>query len=261
MDRLKQLQEWSIYEYNNLFFIEPEFRHNVIMEKINNVIDTYKPKVVVKAGLGSGKIVLELINNKNITLVIVESSLRIIEEFIKANSGNPKIKEIRFINGNFTQFPVDYYAADLIISIDNLDFQETAPVIDEFRRALEFDSYLLLGGVVLHDDDVEGVYDDFIKLILPIHNDYYLKEDLKTFMNLKHLNFVKGNVEYFDYNIDEIKNHISGLYGDGNFDTAEKYIEDNREVLSELYNLNERNITVPYFTGLFIREKVPAKKV
>ena len=100
-----------------------------------------------------------------------------------------------------------------------------------------------------------------MKIILPLHNDYYLKEDLKTFMNLKHLNFVKGNVEYFDYNIDEIKNHISGLYGDGNFDTAEKYIEDNREVLSELYNLNERNITVPYFTGLFIREKVPAQKV
>jgi hypothetical protein len=256
MDRLKQLQEWSIYEYNNLFFIEPDFRHDIIMEKINDVIDSYKPKVVVKAGLGAGRVILELINNKDITLVVVETSLRIIEEFIKANSSNPKIKDIRFINGNFTQFPIDYYAADLIISIDNLDFQEAAPVIDEFKRALQFDSYLLLGGIVLHDDDIEGVYDDFVRIILPLHNDYYLKDDLKTFMNLKSLNFVKGNVESFDYNIDEIKAHISDLYGDDNFDDAEKYIMDNQEAFNELYNFRERNITVPYFTGLFIRKKI-----
>jgi len=256
MDRLKQLQEWSIYEYNNLFFIEPDFRHDIIMEKINDVIDAYKPKVVVKAGLGSGRVILDLINNKDISLVVVETSLKIIEEFIKANNSNPKIKDIRFINGNFTQFPIDYYAADLIISIDNLDFQEAAPVIDEFKRALEFDAYLLLGGIVLHDDDIEGVYDDFMRMILPLHNDYYLKDDLKTFMNLKSLNFVKGNVELFDYNIDEIKKHISDLYGDGNFDDAEKYITDNQEAFMELYNLIERKITVPYFTGLFIRKKV-----
>ncbi|MCL2155616.1 MAG: class I SAM-dependent methyltransferase [Leptospirales bacterium] len=256
MDRLKQLQEWSIYEYNNLFFIEPDFRHDIIMEKINDVIDSYKPKVVVKAGLGSGRVILELINNEDISLVVVETSLRIIEEFIRANNSNPKIKDIRFINGNFTEFPIDYYAADLIISIDNLDFQETAPVIDEFKRALQFDAYLFWGGIVLHDDDIEGVYDDFMRMILPLHNDYYLKDDLKTFMNIKSLNFIKGNVESFDYNIDEIKKHISDLYGDDNFDDAEKYITDNQEAFIELYNLSERNMTVPYFTGLFIRKKV-----
>ena len=255
MDRLKQLQEWSIYEYNNLFFVEPDFRHNIIMERINDVINSYKPKVVVKAGLGSGRVILELINNKDITLVVVEASLKIIEEFIKANRDNTKIKDVKFINGNFNQFPIDYYAADLIISIDNLDFQETAPVVDEFKRALQFDSYLFLGGIVLHDDDTEGIYDDFMRIILPLHNDYYLKDDLKTFMNLKSLNFVKGNVECFDYNIDEIKDHIFRLYGDADFDDAEKYITDNHEAFSELYKLNARNITVPYFTGLFIRKK------
>jgi hypothetical protein len=255
MDRLKQLQEWSIYEYKNIFFIEPDFRHDLLMDRINDVINAYKPKVVVKAGLGSGRVLLELINNKDITIVVVEASLRIIEEFIKANSAHPNIKNIGFINGNFTQFPIDYYAADLIISIDNLDFQESAPVIDEFKRALQFDAYLFLGGVVLHDDDIEGVYDDFMRAILPIHNDYYLKDDLKTFMNLKSLNFVKGNAEYFDYNIDEIKKHISDLYGDDNFDDTEKYITDNQETFNKLYNLSERNITLPYFTGLFIRKR------
>ncbi|HNX25689.1 MAG TPA: hypothetical protein PKG60_16705, partial [Spirochaetota bacterium] len=183
---MKKLQEWSIYEYGNVFFIEPEFRHEMVMERINDVIDTYKPKVVVKAGLGAGKIVLDLINGKKgITLVVVEQSLRIIEEFIKQNSDNPGIKDIGFINGDFSSFPVDYYAADLIISIDNLDFQETAPVVDEFKRALQFDAHFLFAGIVLDDEDIDGTYDDFMRILSPLHNDYYLKDDLKTFMNLK----------------------------------------------------------------------------
>jgi len=257
MDRLKQLQKWSIYEYNNVFCIEPLFRHEMVMDKINDVIDTYNPKVVIKAGLGSGKIVLDLITGrKDITLVVVEPSLKIIEEFIKQNSDNQKIKDIGFINGDFINFPVDYYAADLIISIDNLDFQETAPAIDEFKRALQFDAHFLFAGIVLDDDDVEGTYDDFMRIIFPLHNDYYLKDDLKTFMNLKDFTFVKGKIEHFEYNIDEIKNHIAGLYGEKDHDGAEKFISENSKTLNEIYKLNGRSITLPYFTGVFTRRKV-----
>lgn len=257
MDRLKQLQEWSIYEFGKVFFIEPDFRHNMVMEKIKDVIDTYKPKVVVKAGLGAGKIVLDLINDyKDITLVVVEPSLRIIEEFTKQNSGNQRVKDIGFINGDFSSFPVDYYAADLVISIDNLDFQETAPVVDEFKRALQFDAHLFFAGIVLDDEDIDGTYDDFMRIISPIHNDYYLKDDLKTFMNLKEFTFIKGKIEHFDYNIDEIENQIKGLYGDIDSDSAEKFITDNSATLTEIYKLNGRSITLPYFTGLFKRRKV-----
>ncbi len=257
MDRLKQLQEWSIYEYGKVFFIEPEFRHGMVMDKINDVIDTYKPKVVVKAGLGSGRIILDLIQNKkDIKLVVVEPSLKIIEDFIKKNSDNQKIKDIGFINGDFVNFPIDYYAADLIISIDNLDFQETAPVVDEIKRALQFDAQFLFAGIVLDDEDVEGSYDDFMRIIFPLHNDYYLKDDLKTFMNLKDFSFVKGKIEHFDYNIDEIKNHIAGLYGEINSDDAEKFIVDNSATLTEIYKLNGRSITLPYFTGVFMRRKI-----
>jgi hypothetical protein len=256
MDRLKQLQEWSIYEYGKVFFIEPLFRHEMVMDKINDVIDTYKPKVVVKAGLGAGRIVLDLINTKkDITLVVVEPSLRIIEEFVKQNSENSRIKDIGFINGDFINFPVDYYAADLIISIDNLDFQETAPVVDEFKRALQFDAHFLFAGIVLDDVDVEGTYDDFMRIIFPLHNDYYLKDDLKTFMNLKDFTFVKGKIEHFDYDIDEIKNHISGLYGRIDSEAAENFITGNTATLSEIYKLNGRSITLPYFTGVFMRRK------
>jgi hypothetical protein len=257
MDRLKQLQKWSIYEFEKTFFIEPLFRHEMVMEKINDVLDTYKPKVVVKAGLGSGKIVLDLIKNrKDITLAVVEPSLKIIEEFVKINSDNPRVKDIGFINGDFSNFPVDYYGADLIISIDNLDFQETAPVVDEFKRALQFDAHFFFAGIVLDDDDLEGVYDDFMRILSPLHNDYYLKDDLKTFMNLKDFSFVKGRIEHFDYNIDEIKKHFSDYYGEIDSEGAEDYLNSNSGVLSEIYKLNGRSITLPYFTGLFTRRKI-----
>lgn len=257
MDRLKQLQEWSIYEYGNVFFIEPPSRHEMLMDRINDVLDTYKPKVVIKAGLGSGRIVLDLINNKkDITLVVVEPSLKIIEEFIRENSDNRKVKDIGFINGEFTSFPVDYYAADLIISIDNLDFQETAPVMDEFKRALHVDALFMFAGIVLDDEDVEGTYDDLMRIISPVHNDFYLKDDLKTFMNLKDFTFVKGRIEHLDYNIDDIKNHVNKLYGDVDLEKAEKFINENRTVLSEIYKFDGRNITLPYFTGLFMKRKI-----
>lgn len=256
MERLKKLQEWSTYEFDKRFFIEPESRHEMVMEKIRDVIKTYNPKVVVKAGLGNGSILIDLINElQGITIVVVEPSLRIIEEFITANSENEKVKDVGFINGDFRNLPVDYYAADLIISIDNLDVQETAPVIDEFRRALQFDGHLLIAGVVLDDEDVDGIYDDFIRGIFPLHNDYYIKDDLKTFLNLKDFTFIKGKGESFEYDIDEMLNHIKGLYGVPAADPAE-FIEDNRSVLSELYRMDGRKIYIPYFTGLFMRRKV-----
>ncbi|HOP61902.1 MAG TPA: class I SAM-dependent methyltransferase [Spirochaetota bacterium] len=256
MDRLKRLQEWSIYEYGKRFFIEPESRHDIVMSKIRDVVTTYKPKVIVKAGLGSGTILIDLINElSDVTLVVVEPSLKIIEQFIEANSDNEKVKDVGFINGDFRNFPVDYYASDLIISIDNLDIQETAPVIDEFRRALQFDGYLLFAGVVLEDDDIDGVYDDFMRGIFPLHNDYYIKDDLKTFLNLKDFSFIKGKGESFEYNIDEIVKHIKELYGDTEFDPA-SFIEENHAAFSELYQMSEKKIFIPYFTGLFMRRKI-----
>jgi len=256
MQRFKKLQQWNIYEFQKKYFVEPDSRHAMVMEKIRDVIKTYNPRVIVKAGLGNGSVLLDLINElKGVTLVVVEPSLKILEEFIAANSANQKLQEVGFINGDFRNLPVDYYAADLIISIDNLDIQETAPVIDEFRRALQFDGHLLFAGVVLDDDDIDGVYDDFIRGIFPLHNDYYIKDDLKTFLNLKELSFIKGKVESFEYNIDQILDHLNNLYCAGDFKSSE-FIEENRSVFTEIYGMKEGKILIPYFTGLFMRRKV-----
>ncbi len=256
MERLKRLQELSIYEYEKQFLYEPLGRHELLKERIDDVIKTYKPGVVVKAGLGNSRIILDLIkDHQGIVLVVVEPSLKVIENFIKDNNDVPGAKDIRFINGEFKQFPVDYYAADFIISIDNLNVQETAPVIDEFKRALEFDGHLFLADIVLEDDDLDGVYDDYIKMIFPVHNDYYLHDDMKTLMDLKEFSFIKGKMDYIDYDLDEISTHLKELYGEPESDPQE-FLDANSEAFVENYKLNERKITVPYYSGLFLRRKI-----
>lgn len=260
MTRLQQLQELSISEYSKKYLIEPEARHELLMNKISDIIETYKPGVIVKAGLGSGKIILDMISmNKKFTLVIVEPSLRVIENFINDNRDNEKIENVRFINGEFTRFPVDYYAADLLITIDNLDVQETAPVIDEFRLALQFDAHLLFAGVVLDDDDLEGVFDDYMRILSPIHNDFYLKDDLKTFLNLKDFSFIKGKMEQFSCNLNELKANLKELYGEPQGD-PDQFIEENRNIFDELYELNDNNLKLPYFVGLFMRRKIKVER-
>ncbi|NLV67701.1 MAG: class I SAM-dependent methyltransferase [Spirochaetes bacterium] len=256
MERLRRLQELSIYEYGKKYFIEPVDRHELVLNKISDVIETYKPSVVVKAGLGSGRIILDMLAwNRDITLVVVEPSLKVIEQFISDNPENEKVRDLRFINGEFRQFPVDYYAADLIISVDNLDVQETAPVIDEFRRALQFDAYLLFAGIVLDDEDLDGVFDDYMRIISPLHNDYYLKDDLKTFLDLKEFSFIKGKSDEFSYSLGEIKAHMKELYGDPSSD-PDSFVEQNRSVFEELYELVDNSVKIPYFTGLFMRRKI-----
>lgn len=257
MDRLKKLQELSIYESGRGFLIEPDFRHDLVMGKIVDVIETYKPRIIIKAGLGKGRIVLDLIKDrKDITLVVVEPSLKIIETFIECNRDNNSVKDIRFINGDFRYFPVDYNIADLIISIDNFDFQETAPVIDEFRRTLQFDGHFFFAGITLDDEDIEGVFDDYMRIIFPLHNDFYIKDDLKIFLNLKDFSFIKGKTENFDYNLNDIKAYMEDLYGSIDSDSADRFIDENREILSGLYRFDGSKLTLPYFTGLFMRRKV-----
>lgn len=256
MNRLKELQQFNIYESEKRYFFEPDFRHDFLKERIYDVINTYKPGVVVKAGLGSGDLILDLLKDHgSIVLVVVEPSLKVINKFIEQNSSNEAVKNIRFINGDFVQFPVDYYAADFIICVDNLDILESAPVIDEFRRALQFDGYLLFGGVVLNDEDIEGIYDDYMKIIFPLHNDYYLKDDLKTFFDLKDFSFIKGNMEQFEYNLEELSEHLRGLY-EVPHDEAGEFINSRIDSFKELYKLDENRISLPYFTGLFLRRKI-----
>jgi hypothetical protein len=76
--------------------------------------------------------------------VVVEPSIAAISEFKARYSGEEKAADIRFIVGDFNNFPVDYYAADLIICIDNLNFIESGSAIDEFSGPCSLTAFFIL---------------------------------------------------------------------------------------------------------------------
>ncbi len=256
MDRLERICEFNDREYERGFLVETSNRLPFLWERISDIIGTYEPGVIVKAGLGRGEIVKNIVSTfKNTEVVVVEPSLKLIQRFISENKESDLVKNVRFLNGTFKNFPIDYYGADLIISIDNINILESAPVVDEFKRALEFEGHLFLAGIVLDDEDYDGIYDEYMKTVLPIHNDYYLHHDLKTFLSLKEFAFIKGKVDFIELSLEEQYNHLSQFY-DLDEDETKKILEDNRKKFIELYEFNGETLQLPYFSGLFMRKKV-----
>jgi SAM-dependent methyltransferase len=258
MDRLKDIISFIEYDFTSNTIIEPEKRIPKLRDGLFDVIKTYNPGVVVKAGLGNGRILYDLAKNSGAYVVVVEPSIAIMREFINRHAGDAVIDRIHFINGEFNSFPIDYYAADLIVCIDYLDFLESGKVVDEFTRVLQFDGILFMGCVVLEDDDLEGLYDDFMKSAFPLHNDYYLREDLKTFMELNDLKFVKGTFERYSTDLAELVDYFAAYRTDGGENPLIQ-IGEHREEYAELYKLAGNTISEPYYISVFTRIK-PEKK-
>ncbi len=254
MKRIERICDYNEREYEKRFLTEPGSRLPFLWERISDIIKTYEPGVIVKAGLGSGEVVKKICENfPDIALVVVEPSGKLIRTFLKEC---PEMEEkVRFINGDFKNFPIDYYGADLIISIDNINILESSPVMDEFKRALEFEGHIFLAGVVLDDEDFDGLYDEYMKTILPIHNDYYLHNDLKTFMSLKEFSFIKGKVDFIDLDLEEQYKYLASAY-DLDSNITQTFIDENHEKFEQLYELKGKTLRLPYFSGLFMRKKV-----
>ncbi len=254
MGRLEELVSFVEYDYQKNRVIEPEVRLKKLKENLLDVVKTYNPATIIKAGLGSGRLILDLAENSEAYIVVVEPSYKIIKDFLERHSKEPACQKIRFINGEFNTFPIDYYAADLLICVDIFNFLESGPVIDEFRRALQFDGVLFLAGVVLHDDDILGVYDDFMKKAFPLHNDFYLRDDLKTFMDLNELSYIKGTMQFFDTNLAALADHFIEKFNNSEANPL-VLIEEQKKEFEELYKLNETTISEPYYIGVFMRRK------
>jgi hypothetical protein len=254
MSRLADIVSFIEYDYRKNAVIEPEKRQSQLLENLFGVIKSYKPGVIVKAGLGSGEVLSGLANNSDAYIVVVEPSLNVIREFQSQHKDEAACEKIRYINGEFNSFPIDYYAADLLICIDYFDFLESGKVVDEFRRALQFDGILFIAGVVLHDDDMAGVYDDFMKKAFPLHNDFYLRDDLKTFMDLNEFTFIKGTMEYYDTDLAALVDFFIEKFANRET-TPLLQVEEQKKEFTELYKLNETMISEPYHIGIFMRRK------
>src|SRR4030042_6728528 len=132
MERLTDIVSFIEYDFTGNKKIEPEKRLSKLRYGVLDVIKTYNPGVIVKAGLGNGRILYDLAKNTSAYVVVVEPSLAIMKEFISRHAGDAVIDRIHFINGEFNSFPIDYYAADLIVCIDYLDFLASGRGVGEF---------------------------------------------------------------------------------------------------------------------------------
>jgi len=212
----------------------------------------------VKAGLGAGELLLT-IAEKSPLCVCVEPSMAVIEKFLAHADRNPLLEKIQFINGNFAAFPVDYYKADLLVCIDCFDFILSGAAMDEFRRAMQFEGMFFFAGVVLHDEDIEGLYDEFIRMVNPLHNDYYLAGDFRTFMQVKDYTIITDGSENFPLNLKEYISYWDSLpFTETKPDAAKAlaFIDENRELFTSLYGLDENySVKELYLTGLYRKNK------
>jgi len=254
MSRFEQIREFIEYDFGKNKIIEPENRLENVKERLFEIINTYNPEVIVKAGMGSGDILMEMASEFDTYIVVVEPSFSNVSNFCEKFKDNKDLEKIRFIIGDFNHLPVDYYAADMLLSIDNLNFVDSGRVIDEFRRALEFDGVLFLATVVLHDDDMEGVYDDFIRNIFPLHNEYYLADELKTVFDLNEFKFIRGNYEYFNEDTSRDVEFFNEFYDKSEKNPAE-FLEEHKDVFTSLYKMDRGVISLPYYSGVFMRIK------
>jgi hypothetical protein len=254
MSRFEDIINFIGHDQQKGLIIEPDKRLEHVQNSLIDVVNTYRPKVIVKAGLGRGLLLYELVKNSDAYTVVVEPSLASIREFLSRYGRDPACGKIKFLNGEFNNFPIDYYAGDLLICVDYFDFLESGRVVDEFRRALQFDGIFFFGGVVLDDEDLEGVYDDFMKKVFPIHNDFYLREDLKTFMDLNELTFVKGGLKHYRTDLSEIAQYLGGIFPNA-AENPLGQIEEQKNIFIELYKLEGSVISEPYYTGVFARRK------
>jgi ubiquinone/menaquinone biosynthesis C-methylase UbiE len=257
MERFSEITRFFEYDYAENFFIEPEVRSQRLIENLNDLISTCKPASIVKAGIGSGKVLDSLIE-KDALISIVEPSCKLILDYTRTRKDKINFDKVKFINGSFNQFPIDYYKAEMLISIDALDIIDSATAIDEFRRTLQFEGILFLACVVLNDDDIEGVYDDMIHSVFPLHNDYYLKEDLKTVMNLNEFDYIKGATMTYGNDLDVLAAKISAFTGQKC--GFQPFLEEFSRVFTELYKLQGTKFDEPYFIGVFKKRKyIPSK--
>ncbi|HNU90724.1 MAG TPA: methyltransferase domain-containing protein [Spirochaetota bacterium] len=255
MERLDEVRAFIEFDCAHGRYIEPAERMEAVRERLFDVLHTYSPGVIVKAGLGCGKLLEELAGESDAYIVVVEPSLKAIMDFI--GRCEPSIRErVRFINGEFHDFPIDYYKADLLVCVDYLDIFDSSRSLDEFKRALRFEGILFLCTVVLDNGDTDGIYDEYAHSVFPLHNDYYLEDDLRTFLELKEFRFIKGSVLKFRKELKKETAHFKGHFGDVSETAVCALLREHEEIMRRLYGMDDDGrVDEPYMIGCFMRNK------
>ncbi|MCX8124458.1 MAG: hypothetical protein N3F66_09880 [Spirochaetes bacterium] len=245
------LQQLLEYDASLHTLIEPDNRFELVFGRLKDCIETYKPHVIVKIGLGNPKYIEAIMEVSKALCVVVEPSLSLLQSFYARYSKNEWMSRFYGVTGNFNDFPIDYYKADMIVCIDCLDILDTGRSIDEFRRALQFEGVLFLAGFVLPNEDIDGIFDEIAHTINPLHTDYYLEDDLKTFLTLNEFGLAKSYTEKVVINLFSIANYLGC-----SLEQLQTLINDNKDLLSTIYALEaDGTVSLPYVVSAFIRQK------
>lgn len=254
MDRLQQIKAYSIERFNADGAPGAEAETARLFDQIHEVMATYNPETICMAGITRGDLILRVTEETDAMVVVVEHSLKVIEDFRKKYEGDPRLEKIYFVQGDFNNFPIDYYATNLLLSIDNINYLESALVIDEFRRSLDFDGILFIATCLTCDEDTEGLLDEVIRTGFPLHNEYYMEDELKTVMDLNEFKFVKGYEGTVNFDITERASFFNRAFGT-DAATVIEALKKNSDVLSSCYGLQGEVLTVPCYSGIFMRIK------
>ncbi len=245
------LQQLLEYDANLHTLIEPDDRFEMVFERLKDCIETYKPHVIVKIGLGNPKYIEAIMQLSKALCVVVDPSLPLLQSFYAAHSHHEWMNRFYGIAGNYNDFPVDYYKADMIVCVDYLDILDTGRAVDEFRRALQFDGVFFLAGFVLPNDDIEGIFDEIAHTINTLHTDYYLEDDLKTFLTLNEFGLAKSHTEKIKINLLKLAEYLGTDTGQLN-----QLVNENKELLLSLYDIQEDgSVVLPYVISAYIRQK------
>lgn len=252
-DRNKSLLDFLNKDYASGNIIEPELRYSWLKKNIFDAIQTYPPEILLKAGIGSGRLLLDMASVCPY-IAVVEQSEKIISGFLSKNRENPMLEKINIINGNFKDLPADYYCADMIVDIDNFSIIETGPFVDEVRRALRFDGIFFVATSVINNTDMDGHYDDLVRAAFPLHNDYYMEEDMVTFLELNEFKLLKSFNEKFEIDLSSRYDFFKSVFGNDS-NAADRFLNENLDFFKEVYSYNNCKIMEDYYAGIFIRLK------
>ena len=156
--------------------------------------------------------------------------------------------------------PLNYDVFDMVVCQDCMDLFDSALLLDESRRILRRGGYFLYAGRILPDEDVEGVYDELERHLNPLHNDYYLESDLKTFFELKGFEDAGMVVCEFRRDLQREREFYRGFFGESwsGAQALAELSEESRSVLQSQYGYDGNSVTELVCAGLFRRKDIPA---
>ena len=143
--------------------------------------------------------------------------------------------------------------------MDNLDFLESGNVVDEFRRATQFEGVLFLSGPVLNDEDIDGIYDDFMKSGIPPPQRLLSQGRPEDIHGPERIHLYQGHMDHFPADLALLAAHLAPFRPAESADPM-RIVEERREQFTGLYALKARDIRAVLHRRIQKKKAAPATR-